>query len=48
MSQFEEITVGASVIGLTGSLPVRLIVVKWHLTAVLMLTFAAPNLGCLY
>jgi superfamily II DNA or RNA helicase len=39
MARLEELTVGASVIGLAGNSPVSIVAVKWHGNAVLEVTF---------
>lgn len=39
MARLEDITVGASVVGITGNAPVTVVAVKWHGTAVLTITF---------
>ena len=39
MARLEEITVGASVIGIAGSAPVSVVAVKWYGNAVLENTF---------
>ena len=39
MARLEEITVGASVIGIAGNAPVCIVAVKWYGNAVLEITF---------
>lgn len=39
MARLEDITVGSSVIGIAGNIPVTVIAVKWHGNAVLEITF---------
>jgi len=39
VARLEDITVGSSVIGITGNIPVTVVAVKWHGIAVLEITF---------
>ena len=39
MARLEEITIGASVVGIAGNAPVSVVAVKWHGTAVLTVTY---------
>lgn len=43
MARLEEITVGASVIGLAGNVPVSVVAVKWHGSNALTVTFRSVN-----